>query len=111
VSKENKNISDSSNQKDWMGIIEDWRQSNKSMAEYCRERADITYDQFVNQRRRLFPDELKRIDRPETPTSWTAVTMELPSSSLDIYVKDFRIVVSSGFDQELLREVVEVLNK
>jgi hypothetical protein len=35
--------------------------------------------------------------------------MDIPSSTLDVFVNDYRIVVGAGFDQDLLREVVEVL--
>jgi hypothetical protein len=97
------------NTHDWNKLIEEWRQSGKSIAEWVRERGDITYKQFMKQRERLFPDDIKRSQFTEEATTWSALKMEIPSSTIDVLINDCQIVVKTGFDQELLREVVEVL--
>jgi hypothetical protein len=93
----------------WILLIEEWRESGQSIAEWVRERGEITYGQFMKARKRLFPEEIRKSEFMETETTWSTLTMEIPSSTLDVFVNDCRIVVSTGFDQELLREVVEVL--
>lgn len=104
----------------WIEIIEEWRVSGQSIAEWIREQDDITYDQFYHYRRKLFPDDLRKRDNSnkresidqetiERETTWSALSMELPTSSIDVFVHNYRVVVKAGFDEELLREVVEVL--
>ncbi|MCM3734232.1 hypothetical protein M3196_21645 [Fictibacillus nanhaiensis] len=104
----------------WIRIIEEWRDSGQSIAEWIREHDEFTYDQFHHYRRKLFPDELRKRDNSnkkesieqetfERETTWSALSMELPTSSIDVFVNRYRVVVKAGFDQELLREVVEVL--
>lgn len=93
----------------WIRIIEEWRESGQSIAEWVRERGEFSYSQFIGARRRLFPDEIQSSDFMEKEATWSAISMEIPPSSIDIHVNDCRIVVKPGFDQELLREVVEVL--
>lgn len=45
----------------------------------------------------------------EKATTWSTLTMEIPSSSIDVFVNDCRVGLISGFDKTLFREVVEVL--
>lgn len=90
----------------WLQIIEEWRKSGLNAAEYCRDHDGFSYSQFMRQKTRLFPEEVRR---EEQATTWSAISMEIPSASIDVYINDCRVVVSSGFDQDLLREVVEVL--
>lgn len=92
----------------WMKIIDDWRQSDMSIAEWCRDH-DLSYSQFNHQKRRLFPEVIRKNEFLEQPTTWSTLTMELPSSSIDVIVNDCRIIVSTGFDQDLFQEIVEVL--
>lgn len=95
----------------WIRIIEEWRRSGMSIAEWIRayEDEEITYQKFICARERLFPDEVKRSNFMEKEVTWSTLSMEIPSSSLNVYVNDYRIEVQSGFDQELLQEIVEVL--
>lgn len=95
--------------KEWIRLIEEWRESGQSMAEWVREREGITYNQFNHARRRLFPEDIKSSEFNERETTWSALSVKIPTSTLDVYINDCRIVVKTGFDQELLREVVEVL--
>lgn len=88
----------------WYELTEEWYQSGLSMAEWCRRRGDISYDSFRLNKKRLFPDEVE-------PATWSTISMEMPSSTFDVFINGCRVVVSSGFDQELLHELVEVLKK
>lgn len=95
----------------WLKLIEEWRESGLTAAEWVRERGDVSYDPFMKARNRLFPEEGRRGEFLEKETTWSAVTMEIPSSSLDVFIHDCRVSVKSGFDQELLLEVLEVLRR
>lgn len=99
---------DESDQK-WIQLIEEWRESGQSIAEWVRVRGEFSYAQFINARKRLFPEDIRKSEFTEKETTWSTLTMEIPSSTLDIYINDCRVVVRTGFDQALLREVVEVL--
>jgi hypothetical protein len=102
------NVEDNQDQR-WLQLIEEWRQSGLTAAEWVRERDDISYDQFMKNKRRLFPEEVQRSEFWEKKTTWSALKVEVPSACFDVYINDCRVVVGSGFDQELLRELVEVL--
>lgn len=47
-------ISPITNEEDqkWIQIIEEWRQSGMSIAEWCRDNKGISYSQFNHKRRR-----------------------------------------------------------
>lgn len=93
----------------WIELIEECRDSGQFIKEWVRERGEFTYSQFMRARERLFPDDIRKNEFLENETTWSTINMDIPSSSLDVFVNDFRIVVSAGFDQELLLEVVGVL--
>jgi hypothetical protein len=95
--------------REWIQIIEEWKQSGLSIAEFVRNKDGITYNQFMNNRRRLFPEDIRKSDFMEKETTWSALHVEIPSSTINVYINVCRIEVQSGFDQELLREIVEVL--
>jgi hypothetical protein len=93
----------------WIEIIEEWRESGQSIAEWIRAQDELSYEQFIFHRRRLFPEDIKKSEFIEKETTWSAISMDIPSSSFDVYINDCRVVIRTGFDEELLREVVEVL--
>jgi hypothetical protein len=94
----------------WIQIISECLQSDLSIKEWCKQN-NVSYQACMKNRRRLFPEDVQSIDFMEQETTWSTLNMEIPSSSLDIMVNDCRIVVTAGFDQELLGEVVEVLKR
>ena len=51
----------------------------------------------------LFPEEIEKRPVDIKETTWTSVNVEIPSSTLNVYVRDCMIEVTSGFDQELFR--------
>ena len=89
-----------------MEFIEEWKQSGQSMSEWTKEREDITYYQLSRARRKLFPEEVYGTGKDHT---WSAITMEFPSSSINVHLNGCRIEVPPGFDRSLLEEIVEVL--
>ena len=93
----------------WIELIEECRESGQNMKDWVTERGEFTYAQFIRARERLFPEDIRKNDFLENETTWSSINMDIPSSTLDIFVNDYRIVVGAGFDQDLLREVVEVL--
>ncbi|MFC7371074.1 hypothetical protein ACFQPF_05245 [Fictibacillus iocasae] len=94
------------NDHNWMEIISDWRESGLTVKEWIQDRDDISYSQFIRNRIRLFPTE-----KEPKETTWSAITMDIPFSKLDVLINDCRIEVRTGFDEELLREIVEVLKR
>ncbi|MDW0115316.1 IS66 family insertion sequence element accessory protein TnpA [Sporosarcina saromensis] len=90
----------------WIEIIEQWKDSGMTMSEWIRGQDEVTYYQLVNARRRLYPEEVYGTGKPNT---WSAITMELPSSSMNVHVNGLYIEVPPGFDRTLLLEIVEVL--
>ncbi|MTH55802.1 hypothetical protein GKZ89_20655 [Bacillus mangrovi] len=93
----------------WIQRIQEWQESGQSISEWVRDRGDFSLSQFHHARRRLFPEDIRKNDFVENPTQWSHLTVEIPASSFDVHINGCRIVVKAGFDQELLREVVEVL--
>lgn len=93
----------------WEPLMNEWRESGLSAAEWVAQREDITYDQFRNARRHYFPEDMKKKGPVNRQAEWSALAVELPSSSVDLYIQDCRIEILAGFDKELLRELLEVL--
>lgn len=109
VNQEANNLVADKKDEEWIQLFDEWRKSGLSGAEWVREREDISYQQFMRAKKKLFPEEVQTAEFIEKEITWSALNLEIPSSSLDVFINDCRIVVQSGFDQELLREVVEVL--
>lgn len=95
---------------EWIRIIEDWRHSGETIAEWVRKQDQFSYDQFMNARKRLFPEDIKRSEFVEQEITWSSVAVALPSSTIDLHLREYKLVIGSGFDQALLRELLEVLN-
>lgn len=96
----------------WLQILEEWRKSGQSAVEWVREREGISYKQFIKNKNRLFPEEVQESEFWEKKTTWSALKVEIPSvpsSCFDLYINECKVVVRSGFDKELLCELVEVL--
>lgn len=93
----------------WEPLMNEWRESGLSAAEWVSQREDITYDQFRNARRQYFPEDMKKKGPANRQTEWSALSVEIPSSTVDLYIQDCRIEIAVGFDKELLRELLEVI--
>ena len=97
--------------KEWIEMIEEWRQSGQTVAEWVRDREDITYDQFLKHKKRLLPAYSNEGEFLNQDTTWSAIALDIPTSTFDVFINDCRVVVKSGFDQELFHEIVEVLKR
>lgn len=93
----------------WIRLIEEWRNSGKTIVEWVGEKDEVTYRKFAEARKRLYPEETSKGEFLEQETTWSALSIDLPLSTIDVHVNGCKIVVGNGFDQELLRELVEVL--
>ena len=94
---------------EWILLINEWRESGQTIKEWVAQIEGITYKQFLYWRERLFPEEIEKRPTEVRETTWSSLNVEMPSSILNIYIRDCRIEVTSGFDQGLFLEVVEVL--
>ncbi|BAQ08651.1 hypothetical protein OXB_0179 [Bacillus sp. OxB-1] len=102
-------IQGSGKEEEWIRLIDEWRESGQSIKDWVHEKEDITYKQFLYWRKQLFPDEIEKRPVEMKETVWSSLNVEIPSATLDVFVHDCRIEVTTGFDQELFREIVEVL--
>jgi hypothetical protein len=101
----------------WRALINDFRRSGLTHAEFCRNR-EISLHTF---RKRLYGQKAlaPAIDRkcepvPLAPTRFLPVTLkpddELPADPLAILLPGGRrIVVGKGFDPETLRRLIDVI--
>jgi hypothetical protein len=92
---------------EWAGIVEDYQQSGQSRDGYSAERgisvASLGYH-LVEQRKQLQkPARLLPVELVCSPVSESTVRVELANGR--------RIAVQAGFDAELLRQVVVVLER
>ncbi|AJY73426.1 IS66 family insertion sequence element accessory protein TnpA [Paenibacillus beijingensis] len=100
--------------KDWSSRIEDYRTSNLSMAAWC-DAQQVTKEQLKYWLRKLkvvYSDA----DGPVTP-SWVPLKVSDPiqsithESSLVVRIGSVQIEIRPGFDQRLLKEVVQSLEE
>ncbi len=92
---------------EWGGIVEDYQQSGKSRDGFSAERgisvASLGYH-LVKQRKQLQKrSRLLPVELVSSPVSESTLRVEL--------VNGRRIAVQAGFDAELLRRVVAVLER
>lgn len=93
----------------WSKIMADWRQSGLSVTTWVEQQDTVTYHQFMQARKKYFREDIKQSEDAKNETEWSSLSIEIPSSTLDLFICDCRIEVSRGFDQELLRELIEVI--
>jgi len=94
----------------WRLVVEEFENSEKSIKEQC-EANDIALGQYYNWRRKV------RESEQEESTGF----LELDSSEVDEnkvdevgisleYGKDFRIILSEGFNLSIFKSVIKALN-
>jgi hypothetical protein len=91
---------------EWAGIVEDYQQSGKTRTMFCEERSLSvkSLDYHLRQQRvsvRERPARLLPVELVSSSTSETTLRVELANGR--------RIAVQAGFDADLLRQVVAVL--
>ena len=95
----------------WFQLIEEQEQSGLSIAEWVRQKKGISYNQFISRRRRLLPLSGITSEFLNEETTWTSIKMEIPTSTFDVYINECKVVVKSGFNKELLSELLDVLKQ
>lgn len=93
----------------WVSLFNDWRNSGLTMTEFLKDHPSITRDKFMYYRNKYTPDEVSRREPTSSPTNWTSISLDVAPTQLNVFVQDVRIEIPSGFDQTLLKEIVEVL--
>ncbi len=88
----------------WAGVINEWKATGLSAAEFCRQ-GDIKREQFFAWKRRLTDR-----DREENePVGFVPILFEQESGGCGVTVgmgEGVRLILSTGFDEgELLRAV------
>ena len=95
----------------WEKRFSEYEASGQSIVSWCKEHS-IKINQFYYWRRRL------RLDRVEKrqPVKWLSIDLD-PSKqkshdtdSISIHVGQATIELKKGFDQQLLREIIQVLH-
>ena len=89
-------------QEEWSGKIAAWRESDLSVAAWCRDHAE-NYHRFLYWRKRLAMPVIQQPGR--------FVELELAASPMDLSCNGIYVHVSSGFDARLLSEVLTVLKR
>jgi hypothetical protein len=88
----------------WSGLISEQRSSGISQEAWCRERS-LSFNTFCNWRTRL--------NKQKADTGgWASVSLDLaatPRNSITVRVGAATIDLTSGFDPQLLRDVVSAL--
>ena len=98
----------------WRGIMDSWKSSNLSQAEYCR-RENISYYKFIYWK--------KKLARESSPSGLTLLKLESPDFGQDFnqqlspefrtpirfWLKEFCFEVEDNFSPELLCRLVETL--
>ena len=87
---------------EWSGKISAWRESGLSVAAWCRDNAE-GYHRFLYWRKRLEGSELQQLGR--------FVELELAAPPLALECNGIYVHVPSGFDADLLGEVLTVLKQ
>ena len=93
----------------WKQHIEGWKSSSQTQAWYCRQH-ELSYDQFVywkrTFRRDAKPSFIEVKLAPVIPAK-----IHTPASSLRVSVSRFQVAVDSGFDPEVLGQLVYTLER
>jgi hypothetical protein len=92
---------------EWAGIVEDYHQSDKSREDFSVERGisvgSLGYHLQKQRKQLQAPSRLLPVEFIPSPVSEPPVRVELANGR--------RIAVQAGFDAELLRRVVAVLER
>ncbi len=85
---------------EWKNKIAAWRNSDLSIAAWCRENAE-GYHRFLYWRKRLEAGECRQLGH--------FVELSLAASPISLECNGVQINISSGFDTGLLAEILVVL--
>lgn len=93
----------------WKQCIEDWRSSDSTRAEYCRQH-NLSYDRFIYWNRKF----RKKSNPAFIELKFPAVPypkMSSPTSLLRVSVSRFQVAVERNFDPETLRQLIYSLER
>lgn len=94
----------------WEKRLGEYESSSKSIAAWCQEQS-IRKNQFYYWRKKL---RLQQTEKNQ-PVAWLPVKMDLSSKqarvreAIAVHVGPATVEIKKGFDQHLLREIIEVL--
>ena len=86
----------------WKGHVEQWKSSNQSAVEWCREH-HLPYKTFLYWRRRFAEKSI--IDK----TSFIELPRENTESGVSIDCRDMRIHITKAFDSKTLLDCLKTL--
>jgi hypothetical protein len=95
----------------WYHLMQDYEQSGKRVGDWCAE-VGCTYHMFKYWRYRIRIQETYHSEGSGQPVEWLKADIpSVPQSDgINIRIKEnIEIMVPQGFDQALLRDVVETL--
>jgi|SRR5690625_7111191 len=94
----------------WIDEIKSWKTSGLTAKEWCEKTEEYSYSQFIQNRIRYCPEEVNQQDEKEhSIASWTTIQIGSTATHFDIECRGVKIPVYKGFDQELLKELIEVI--
>lgn len=103
-----------SNEDKWRGIIDSWKSSNLSQAEYCRQK-NISYYKYIYWKKKLASNgspsglTLLKLESAGFGQNFTPQASPLPNSPIRFWLKDFCIEIGDDFSSSLLSRLVETL--
>ncbi len=87
---------------EWHDKLADWQRSGLSMSAWCRNIGE-SYDRFIYWRNRL------KTAAPQPGGKFLPVTC--PSAPVTLECRGISIQVTTGFDRQLLRELLSLLRE
>lgn len=89
----------------WEQRLSEFEQSGQTITAWCRHNK-VRTNQFYYWRRKLRQEK----GQDQSQIKWVAVTHNLvKTSGITITLGQIKVEINPGFDQKLLREVIEVL--
>jgi hypothetical protein len=92
----------------WKQHIEDWRSSDLTRADYCRQR-DLSYHRFIYWKRKFQPSSNPAFIELKLPAA--PYPRMFPGASSLLAVSRFQVFVDPGFDSAVLRQLVYTLER
>ncbi len=92
----------------WEQRLAEYETSGKTIKEWCQEQS-IRENQFYYWRRKIRPEKVEE----NQPIKWLSINLAdsstSSSNSIAVHIGQMTVEVKSGFDHNLLREILKVL--
>ena len=94
----------------WNRLLTEQKSSGLSVSSWCQERS-ISVNTFSYWRKRLHKPATAPAEHKPAPAGWVAVRADhsSPAGSLTLRIGSVSLDVATGFDRQLLRDVLGVL--